>query len=40
MKYSVTVNDEWQGEMEYLELVDVILDAGDGDKIEIEVIVQ
>jgi hypothetical protein len=40
MKYSVTINGDWLGEMSYGELLDEIADASDGDKIEIEVIVE
>ncbi len=37
-RYDITVNDEWVGEGDYSEVIDAIVKANPGDKIEIEVI--
>lgn len=38
MQYSLTVNDEWIGEMEWSEVIDHLLRLSIGDKVLIEVV--
>lgn len=37
-KYDVTINEEYEGECEFSELIDRLVNLQPGDKIEIEVI--